>query len=443
VPFAAVVASMMLGGVLRPAWAVAFAHFALLFVGSVVCHQALARRRPPVQRLTEFYLLMSVGGVLGGVWNGLVAPVVFDDLLEYPVAIGLVCAARLFVEKTGREHVRRDVAWGLGLGAVTFGLVRLGAAIGARPATAVVWMFGAPVLCALAWRKSPTRYGVALACIMLAGMTYGGSVGQVTWRHRNFFGALKVARDPTGRYLTLVYGRTMHGQQALDPRARRVPLAYYHPTGPAGDVLDVPSGGRRVGVIGLTVGSLAAYAMPGDRWTFFEENPAVVEVARNQFTFLRDVPVGARVEVEVGDARLRLRQGPAARFDVLVLDAFSSDAVPIQLVTRQALEVYRRALAPGGVLLAHVSNRYVRLPPVFAALAKDAGMVCVERRDDHVAPALAAAGKVDSDWVLLASSADAVRLVSLKNAEWHTLVAPEGQPVWSDGFANVLGAMQL
>src|SRR5262249_18491784 len=157
----------------------------------------------------------------------------------------------------------------------------------------------------------------------------------------------------------------------------------------AGDVLGpLPSrdgpelSSRRVGVIGLGVGSLAAYARPGDDWTFFEINPSVVDVARKQFSYLTTAEEVASVHIEVGDARLRIQNGEPARFDVLVLDAFSSDAVPIHLVTREALSVYRRALRPGGVLLAHVSNEHVELRPVFAALARDARLLAIGRRDD-------------------------------------------------------------
>ena len=196
-------------------------------------------------------------------------------------------------------------------------------------------------------------------------------------------------------------------------------------------------------MIGLGVGSLAAYARPGDDWTFFEINPDVVQIARNQFTYLTRADESAEVKVEVGDARLRLREGEKARFDILVLDAFSSDAVPTHLLTREALAVYRRALRPGGLLLAHVSNDHVVLAPVLAALAKDAGIHAVDRRDDDLTKEELSSGKARSEWVVLTDSKDDLDLILRARKDWHPLLAPKGQTVWTDDWANVLGALRF
>ena len=437
---AALVAASMLADLVRPAWLIVTGHLALLFCASVVCHQVLAARRPHVGRLTEFYLLMSVGGVLGGAFNGLLAPLVFDDLFEYPIAIGFVCAARAFgrAERT----TWKDVAYAMCLVVVTLILTRIGGKN--PPPMSFVWMFGLPLLVTFAWNQSSVRYAIALAGILIVGTSYGGAAGQVEWRTRGFFGILKVTRDPTGKFRRLIYGKTMHGEQALEPERRMIPLAYYHPTGPAGDVLgplDETRPARRIGVIGLGIGSVAAYARPFDAWTFFELNPAVVVVAKKHFTFLSDVPESTTVAIEVGDARLRLRQGAAARFDVLVLDAFSSDAVPIHLVTREALDVYRRSMVPHGLLLAHVSNRHVALQPVFAALAKNAGMAAIERKDVDVESDEHESGKETSEWVLLALSTD--DLQRFAGTDWKPLVAAPNAAVWTDDFANVLSVMRF
>ncbi|MBX3203892.1 MAG: fused MFS/spermidine synthase [Labilithrix sp.] len=452
---AALVVALTLANVAGPAWLVVGAHVLLLFVGSVVCHRALAERRPPAARLTELYLSISIGGVLGGVVNGLVAPFVFDDLFEYPVAIGLVCLARAALERAPapatRREIGRDVVLGAALGGVTWGLVKLGAALKADPQSSFVWMFGAPLVVAYVWSKRPVRYAVAIAGLLLAGMSHGGFRGTTLWSHRGFFGVLQVTREREGRFELLVSGRTMHGKQALAPEARHVPLAYYHPTGPAGDFLGplptpapTPSlAPRRVGVIGLGAGALAAYARPGDAWTFFEIDPAVVEVARTRFGFLQRAEAHATVAVETGDARLRLRQGEAARFDVLVLDAFSSDAVPVHLVTREALAVYRRALAPGGALLVHVSNNHVRLAPVFAALARDAGLVAIGRNDADVDAAERTAGKEASEWLVLTASREGIDLLLRTKKGWGPLAPPARARVWTDDYADVLGALQF
>ncbi len=470
---AAVVAISKLAEVLGPAWMVVAAHMLLLFVASVVCHRALALRRPHHTRLTEFYLLLSLGGVLGGAFNGLLAPVIFDDLLEYPIAIALVCLARIAIEKRPdgddaevSKARKKDVAYGLGLVGVVIILVQIAARTNANPQHSVIWMYTVPVLIAFAWSKRPIRYALALGGILLVGTAHGGLTGREIHKERDFFGVLKVRRDPSDRYLLLFSGSTIHGAQSIDPKNKRVPLTYYHPTGPAGDVLGPlpgvfsaetraepraeppaeprPVRGQRIGVIGLGVGSLAAYARLDDGWTFFELNPRCVDVAKKYFSYLSDVPAGTRVAIEVGDARLRLREGAAARFDILVLDAFSSDVVPIHLVTREAVAIYRRALAPGGVLLAHISNRHVRLEPVFAALAYDGGLLAIARSDhDLTNEQEHDASKTASHWVVASDSMDALDQVVAKHKGWRRLPPPANQKVWTDDFADVLAAMRF
>jgi hypothetical protein len=236
---AAVVAMSKLVEMLGPAWLIVALHLVLLFVASVVCHRALALRRPHHTRLTEFYLLLSVGGVLGGAFNGLVAPVIFNDLLEYPIAIALVCLARIAIERAPDERSaarRKDIAYGLGLTAVTFVLVKIGQHTNASPTYSVVWMYMLPVLVAFFWSKRPIRYAVALGGILLVGTIYGVLIGNTVHKERDFFGVLKVRRDPTERFLVLLSGSTIHGAQSLDPKAAHMPLTYYYPTGPAGDV---------------------------------------------------------------------------------------------------------------------------------------------------------------------------------------------------------------
>lgn len=449
----AIVAISKVAEIHGPAWLIVGLHISLLFVACVVCHRALALRRPHHSRLTEFYLLLSLGGVLGGAFNGLVAPVVFNDLLEYPIAIALVCLGRAAIDvlsDDSRAARKRDVVLGLGLAAVTLGLVKLGEHTGSGPKINVLWMYVLPVLVAFAWSKRPIRYAVALGGILVVSTNHGGLTGNSVHKERGFFGVLKVRRDPTERFLLLLSGSTLHGAQHLDPASKQIPLTYYFPTGPVGDVLGpLPTPGaesrapRRVGVIGLGVGSLAAYARPGDTWTFFELNPRVVALAKTYFSYLSNVPAGTQVDIETGDARLRLAEGASGRFDVLVLDAFSSDAIPLHLMTREAIAIYRRALRPGGVLLAHISNRHVLLEPVLAALAEDAHLFAIGRDELNVPSGEREAEKSSSHWVCLSDSWTPLEVILPKNTEWRRLQRDPGQKVWTDDFANVLAAMHL
>ncbi|MDB4933217.1 MAG: spermidine synthase [Labilithrix sp.] len=447
----ALVALTKVSEVHGPAWVIVGLHLALLFVASVVCHRALALRRPHHTRLTEFYLLLSLGGVLGGAFNGLVAPIVFDDLLEYPIAIALVALARMAIDKIPTDDAakrKRDVALGLGLAVATFGLVKLGASTNAKPSLAVLWMYVLPVMIAFAWSKRPIRYAVAVGGILLVSTMHGGLTGNTIHKERGFFGVLKVRHDPSQSFVQLVSGSAVHGAQHIDPALKRTPLTYYYPTGPVGDVLGplppAPPAAppRRVGVIGLGVGSLAAYARPGDTWTFFELNPRVVNLAQKYFSYLSDVPNGTPLAIEEGDARLRLREGEGGRFDVLVLDAFSSDAIPLHLMTREAIAIYRRALRPGGVLLAHISNRHVLLEPVLATLADDAHMLAIGR-DEVDVDREHESEKSSSHWVCLGESAAVLDPILAKNPQWRRLTRPANQKVWTDDFANVLGAMHF
>ncbi|MDB4944842.1 MAG: hypothetical protein JWP97_4376 [Labilithrix sp.] len=449
---AAIVAVSKVAELPGPAWAIVLLHLVFLFVASVVCHRAFAVRRPHHTRLTEFYLVMSIGGVLGGAFNGLVAPVLFNDLLEYPIAIALALLARIAVDKVDAKSTwQRDVACGLGLAAVTFALVKVQDRFPANLKLALLWMYVAPVLFAFMWSRRPVRYAVAIGGILLVSTAHGGLTGNTIYRTRDFFGVLKVRRDPGNEYLLLLSGSTLHGAQSLDPAKQHLPLTYYYPTGPAGDVLGPlpdasnpgPPSSRRVGVIGLGVGSLAAYARPSEAWTFFELNPSDVDIAQQRFSYLSGMPAGSTVAMEVGDARLRLREGASQRFDVLVLDAFSSDAIPVHLMTREALVIYRRALAPGGILMAHISNRHVLLEPILAALANDAHLLAIGREELNVPVEELRQQKAGSHWVCLGDSQEALDRVAATNPGWKKLVAPTSQKVWTDDFANVLAAMHF
>jgi hypothetical protein len=282
--------------------------------------------------------------------------------------------------------------------------------------------------------------------LLASGLTAGVN-GRVLHQERNFFGVLQVTDDPQSQSHRLFHGRTLHGQQSLDPARRREPLSYYFQNGPIGQVFDAfhdrpRLAARNVAVVGLGAGALACYAEPGECWTFYEIDPNVVRIASDprDFTFLRDCRA-ASLDVIIGDARLRLREASDRRYGLIILDAFSADAVPTHLLTREALRVYRRKLAGQGILVFHISNRSIELESVLAALARDAGMVCRIRSDRHLAPEDARAGKQQSIWaVMAAQDSDLGKMAT--DPRWTTSTRRSGS-VWTDDFSSIAGHLIL
>jgi hypothetical protein len=418
-------------------------HAATFFVAAMVCHGELARARPTGRRLTEFYLLMSVGGVLGGAFNALVAPAAFKTVVEYPLAIVLACAARPREESSGGAAARGlDLAAPLAFGAAALVLM---SALAKRPLgdpLAVVCLYIAPPLVCLSFKRRPLRFALGLAALMAAGSVYVSAHERLAFSGRSYFSVYKVVADADRHLRLLVHGRIVHGAQSTEDARRREPLTYYHRTGPIGQAFaafEGPFAKPRVGVVGLGAGSLAAYALPGQRWTFYEIDPSIVAVARQQFSFVADMRAPAAVVV--GDARLSLAQERSRAFDLLVIDAFGSDAIPIHLLTREALQLYLRTLDDGGVLAFHITNGYMDLQPLVAALGRDAGLAVLAQEEREASQAETAAGKAPSSWVLMARSVDDFgRLCG--DLRWHPPAPVARLSVWTDDFSNPLGLMR-
>jgi hypothetical protein len=426
-------------------------HLVTFFLAALLCHGRLAADRPGPEHLTEFYLWLSVGGVLGGVFNALIAPVVFHAIVEYPLALALACFAGLgaavpgsapTLRSSGLPAVRACVAPVL-FGVVITALVLLVERTPYRTNPVVTGLlFGVPALVCFLFSRQPLRFAIGVGALFVAGSFFQREKGSVLYAERSFFGVNRVMLDPTRQYHLLIHGVTLHGSQSLDPARRHEALTYYHWSGPAGQVLqlyasDAP---KQVAVVGLGAGSLATYARPGQAWTYYEIDPAVERIARNEafFTFLHDA--AAPVGVVPGDARLSLVREPDEKFDVMLLDAFSSDAIPVHLVTREALALYRRKLAPGGLLAFHISNLHLDLEPVFANLARDAGLAALIRDDTDVRPADYRNGKSPSIWLVMARTpADLARLA--QDFRWVVPRAND-QPVWTDDYSSLLRAFR-
>ncbi len=428
-------------------------HLAAFFVATLLCHGALAADRPDASHLTEFYLWMSVGGVLGGLFNALLAPVLFRTITEYPLTLLLVCllalsplpttAGPLATASPSRRATLDDLLWPAVLGIATVALLfALGSALHRPNPALTALVFGAPALVCFLFSRRPLRFVLGLAALLFAGTFYHGEQGRALHTERSFFGVHRVTLDPTGHYHLLVHGNTLHGQQSLDPARRREPLTYYHRTGPIGQILTTfasePS--KRIGAVGLGTGSLAAYAALRQPWTYFEIDPVVERLARDPryFTFLRDSPADLRLIL--GDARLTLASASDGAFDVFVLDAFSSDAIPVHLVTREALALYQRKLAPHGLLACHISNLHLDLEPVFANLARDAHLACLVRDDTVVSPEESALGKAPSVWLVMArQTADLAPLA--RDPRWRP-ARHDTHAVWTDDYSSLLAAFR-
>ena len=424
-------------------------HLLVFFVIAIVCHGELARSRPPVSGLTEFYLWLSVGGALGGVVNGILAPVLFRSVAEYPLAL-LAGSALMPLRLSAGSRPNRIAGPAMAL------LAGVALALGA-------WLVGNPrdetgaittaaivpisIACAvatascLALRSRPRLFTASLIAILVASLIAPPDRDPVLHAERNFFGVHRVKAEHGGRYHTLYNGTTLHGAEAEAPQSKCEPLTYYSRGGPLGHAFaGLPArAGRRVGVVGLGTGSMVPYARQGEDWTFFEIDPAVERIARDPRYFRYLTDCAGDVRVVRGDGRLALARVPDATFDLLVLDAFSSDAIPVHLLTREALAVYRAKLAEGGAILFHLSNRHLRLAPVLARLVRDAGWTVRFG-------ATPGSGEAPAQFVVGALWAVAVRdeqsLGALAHdSAWRPLSADSADRVWTDDYSNVWGAM--
>ncbi len=418
-------------------------HLAAFFVIALACHGELAATKPPATQLTEFYLWLSAGGAVGGLFNTLVAPQIFVSPLEYPLAAIAACALLLGMEAWPTRGVARLLAIGTALlptallAALVYGSGLADARLPQGVAVRFAIVFAVPLIACYAMYRTPVRMGVALTLVLFAGSFVRFYDRVPLYVERTFFGIHKVMYTGTARLLQS--GTTNHGAQSIDPRLRCEPLTYYSRGGPIGQLFDSFKTGpskSRFGVVGLGTASMASYAAPGQAWTFFEINPAVERIARDPayFTYLRDCAPDAKVIL--GDARLSLAQQPDASFDLLVLDAFSSDAIPVHLITVEAMALYVRKLAPGGLLALHISNRYLELTPVVAAVSRQAGLTAVMQVHTPTAAQEELSAEITpSRWTVLARrSGDFGPLTG--DTGWQSLDTIKG-PVWTDDYSNV------
>jgi tetratricopeptide (TPR) repeat protein/spermidine synthase len=422
-------------------------HLLAFFLTAMVCHGELAADRPPVKRLTEFYLWMSLGGVLGGLFNALVAPVVFSSVLEYPLMIAAACMVRprLATKREGAPY--RDLILPgvlLAVAAVIWVIRSSEILAGWRyidmPLVKITAM-GLAACAAFMLRRRPVPFGMAVAALSALSLWCAEPATRLLHAKRSFFGVLRVEYDPRTNTNIFVHGLTHHGQQRLDGEHRREPLAYFHKQGPLGHIfraLEPRRPLKEIGILGLGAGTIAAYGQPGERMTFYEIDPVVERIAwqPEYFTYLSDCK--AKVEVVMGDARLSLVNGPERKFDLLILDVFNSDSVPLHLVTREAFAVYLQHLTEHGVLAAHISSRYLHLEPSLSRLAVDAGLTARICNDVDIANVT---DKSASEWVVMTRHIEDLGALSA-DPRWVALQSGTGQ-LWTDDFSNIVDSIQL
>jgi hypothetical protein len=469
----ALVVVTMLTDMRNPYWLLILIHLLGFFVVAMVMHGELARDRPPARHLTEFYLWVAVGGLLGGVFNALIAPVVFNSVVEYPLAIilaGLLMPgamlATLFRPQQQRQPQQEqeqedqqqrssgsrhrlldarylDIALPLALGIVVAGL-SWGVDVVLDPRWRSVGFglligIGVGLCLWFAYSSSrPIRFGLGIAALIIAGTLTAGT--NTLWQDRSFFGVYRVIGDEGTENTehTLTHGDTNHGAQIFDGSNPPTPITYYHRTGPIGQLFAaVPTETARApfATIGLGTGTMACHAQPGQQMTFYEIDPLIEQMARNPnlFTYLRDCP--GDINVVLGDARLSLERAADRQYGVIVADAFSSDAVPVHLLTREALDVYLSKLRSDGVMAYHISNRHLDLEPMLGNLAQDRKLVCYSQFD---AQTEGEPGKLPSNWVMMANKKEDLGSVP-NDRRWRACqTTSDPSEVWTDDFSNIL-----
>lgn len=454
-------------------WLLLILHPAIVFMAGYVCHRRLAAERPVPELLTGYYLAIGAGGVLGGVFNALVAPVLFAKVgtIEYPLALFLAALLRPDREPKRRrsESLWRILEFALpaaaALAAVAGSSV-LAATGPGSPVVAAAILVGVPSVLVLVVLRRPAGFALGLAVLLAAAWIHSVRPLETLYHSRTYFGTYRVARRVIGPfrhttpeggtrtfavpYHVLNHGSTRHGMQAVDPVLGAVPTSYYHRTSPIGEVFAVFGSSPRldrVALVGLGIGTLAAYGRPGQRITCYELDPEVVRIALDPayFTYLRDTK--AEVEFVLGDGRLGLARAPDGAYGLIVLDAFNSDAIPVHLLTREAIALCMRKLRPDGLLAIHLTNQYLDLEPVVEAAAAHLGLAgLVKSATVGTADELLEA-KDRSTWAVLARDREALRPLN-EDGSWIVLPLSGGgegrrRYLWTDDRASILPLLRI
>jgi hypothetical protein len=428
-----------------PYWMYLFFHVIAFFFAIMVCHGELAAQRPHSSHLTTYYLIMSFAGMLGGMFNTFVAPFIFNGIYEYPLMIVAALLLRpslkkLSLPEIGMQLIDPLLLLVIGAG-IYFSVENLigyfdGIAISLILLTIAVYFL----------RQRVIAYAGLIGVIIMSAMVVHHSESHTLMQERTFFGVMAVREsvltDEKGQpetYHELFHGTTKHGAQRLIPTESKTPLTYYSHPSPMGQLFktfDAQNANWNIGVVGLGAGALACYAKPSQTWTLYEIDPLVVDIAKNPAYFSYLSQCAPNAVSEIGDARLSIQNKPDGTFDLLMMDAFSSDAVPTHLLTREAIELYFKKLKPNGILAFHITNRHLLLKKVVSIHAEEMHLAALinEFKPQTDAPLIVA-----TDWVVLAKNPETLKpLQTSQLGSWQKMPLYFDMPAWTDDFTNIV-----
>lgn len=423
-------------------WVIAI-HIGVFFVLALVCHGELAQRRPAPRHLTAFYMWMSAGGMIGGISAGLISPYVFNWVAEYPILIVLavLCRPGLALPESRTETI---IFFGA-LGTAALALILFRTFEVDIDLNVYNWAVAVLLVATVLFWRDPMPFAAIIAFVLFSNHFMFEVGGAQTVR--SFFGVHKIAESSDGRFRLLSHGTTLHGGQRIrdingNPiTGRPEPIMYYYDGSAMAQVLDAARARTnpvRYAVIGLGTGSLSCRAQPGDTVHYYEIDPAIIRISSDpkNFSFLTEC---GPVPITLGDARLTLAEAPDASYDVIFVDAFSSDAIPIHLLTREAMAIYLKKIVPDGMVVIHVSNRHLELASVVAGIASANGMVSRVHEGTDVT-------ENDAEYVFLGTVTVAARrdenFGPLAKSEHWVLQRPDPkQGVWTDDYSNIIGSL--
>ncbi len=422
-------------------------HLAVFVVGALMCHGELAKSRPMTSHLTEFYWWISAGGACGGLLNALIAPLVFTWPVEYALTVGVCCG--LLPNLWSEWPERRKLLAGALVFVVAVALILREINPSLTMTLAIGTIVGFILLLGCYARNTTLGFAVIATLVLGLASVEPPVPGEVLYTGRSFFGVHRVVKNSNANFHQLVHGQTIHGLQSRKPGRECTPTAYYAQTGPLGEVFERLGKDRtdRVGVIGLGAGTVACYASSNREITFYEIDPIVAKIASTPEYFSYLSACGDnRCEIVLGDGRQEILAANDGAYDLLVLDAFSSDAIPMHLLTLEAMQVYLNKTSENGVIAFHVSNQYLNLPPVIAAAADQLDLICYMRQefDEELSAVDNELLKAGSTYVIVGRNRESLAPIlnsKDRNNRW-TYLRGDARLLWTDDFSNLMDTLR-